>query len=281
MKLTTLVRRMAMGLVLVLALSLSACSSVDNLFGADDPYSENRDAQRRDSATVEMDGLQVVTLVVKSEVGSVKVMPGDAGEVVVDYKLTAYAHTGAEAQAELAEMSVTVRANGDRVLVDASQSVDEGDRRSDTVDLTIRVPETTNLNITNNVGDVTVEGLSVPETLRLSQDVGSVSLKDVDVAAPVDAHVSVGDLRFNGSLAADQAHRFTTDTGSITLSLPAEASAMLDAEATVGSVDVDFTLTDRTDAAPGVMGSVHGTLGEGGEALTLRTSVGDIAVKQQ
>lgn len=272
---------MVVVLAVVLALSLSACSNLDNLFGSEDQFSENHDAVSRDSATVEVDASQVITLVVKSEVGSVKVEPGEVGAVVVDYKMTAYAHTDAEAQAELAEMHVTVRANGDRVLVDASQSVDEGGMRSSTVDLTIHVPETTNLNITSNVGDVTVEGLSVPDMLKVTQDVGSVSLKEMDVAAPVDAHVSVGDLRFNGSLTADQAHRFTTDTGSITLALPADASAALNAEASVGSVNVnDFTLGNPSTASSGAMASARGTLGEGGAALTLRTSVGDITIKQ-
>ena len=266
---------MVVVLAVVLALSLSACSNLDNLFGSEDQFSENHDAVSRDSATVEVDASQVITLVVKSEVGSVKVEPGEVGAVVVDYKMTAYAHTDAEAQAELAEMHVTVRANGDRVLVDASQSVDEGGMRSSTV------PETTNLNITSNVGDVTVEGLSVPDMLKVTQDVGSVSLKEMDVAAPVDAHASVGDLRFNGSLAADQAHRFTTDTGSITLALPADASAALNAEASVGLVNVnDFTLGNPSTASSGAMASARGTLGEGGAALTLRTSVGDITIKQ-
>lgn len=281
MKRKLTLHRMALAVAVVLALSLTACSDFEDLFEDTDAFSENHEATERDSIAVDVDTTQMLMLVVKSEVGTVKIQPSDDGRFVVDYKMTAYANTDAEAQAELAEMSVTVTPNGDRVLVDSTQSVDEGDTRSDTVDLTIHVPATIDLNVTNSVGDITVKDLAVPGTLKIAQSVGKIVLDGVAVAAPMDIHSDVGDVRFDGSLAADQAHSISTATGEIHVALPGDASLVLDAETTVGHIDVnDFEMSSKSEEKSGAMASMQATLGDGGATLTLRASVGDISLKQ-
>ncbi len=266
------------GMLVVLAAFLAGCEDMDDLFGSSLPDEVERSRGGVIEAGVEPG--EIVTLTVASKVGDVTIEPHDGDRVVVEYKLTAYAETAAEAEAELDGMAVTLIPNGAHFLLDATQTADEGDNRSNTIDLTIGVPAQVNLDLTHNVGDVTIRRVTLPDTLKVAQNVGSIVLADVTADGPAEVHNDVGDVRFSGALNGAGPHTFRVNTGSIALALPSDASGELDAVAGVGDVTVrGFTLRDRVEDDAPAHAELQGTLGEGGPSIALRTSVGDITLE--
>lgn len=103
------------------------------------------------------------------------------------------------------------------------------------------------------------------------------SIEALDVHAGIEANTSGGSI--TASLAGTPAEdcRFETSGGSITLSLPAKTSANVDARTNGGSVSTDLPV-----AVQGAVKSSElvGKLGDGGHLIKLRTSAGNIRLRQ-
>jgi DUF4097 and DUF4098 domain-containing protein YvlB len=103
---------------------------------------------------------------------------------------------------------------------------------------------------------------------------------DVDVEAGGVAHATT----VNGSIRvqlgrSDWQHRldFTTVNGGITVRLPGNTSADVEATTVNGSVESDFPITVRGKIGPG---SLRGRIGEGGRELALTTVNGSIRLQK-
>ncbi len=281
-------------LLAAVAVSLAACSMSNTV-------SENKKASASGTEAVPLEAGQTIVLDIQSGVGKITLRAGNNPEVKVDYVKTAYADTDANAAAELAEMTLTVTRQEDRVVIDARQKTHTKDSRTNQVDLVISVPQTIGLNLKHSVGDVRIEGVTVLAPGQISVDVGDLALKNV--AAPDGLQVktstgtivmeelqavnglsvvsSVGDVRFAGEIGGTGDYRFSVDVGSLTLSLPKQTAATLDAATEVGEIRVEgLSVQDRRQTKDGVKASLRGMLGDGGAALTLRVKTGAITLKQ-
>lgn len=108
---------------------------------------------------VVVDGASPVVLDVRNGVGTITLRGAeseDAHEIAVAYTLTAYAATKAQAEREVAAMTVTVTQEDGRVQVNAVQTQFRDHPRTNKVDLTISVPPSIDLVLRNAVGDVDV-----------------------------------------------------------------------------------------------------------------------------
>ena len=95
----------------------------------------------------------------------------------------------------------------------------------------------------------------------------------------VTAHTSNGGVKFRGSL-ADGEHAFTTNNGTIAVTMPAAARFRYDATATNGSITTSFVNVEVSKKT----GPVHatGTVGDNPAAsLTLRTTNGAIQIHKE
>lgn len=103
---------------------------------------------------------------------------------------------------------------------------------------------------------------------------GSIRIRNDD--GRVHAHTSGGGIR--AQLRANHGATLTTSGGSITLFLPGDAHASVDAETSGGRVTVDFPLSSarRTDKR-----HLVGEIGGGGASIFLRTSGGSIHLEQE
>ena len=150
-------------------------------------------------------------------------------------------------------------------------------------------------NNTNN-NDVQVEfTVKVPAGVKLSAHTvnGAVHAKDIegDVEAETvngDVDVESGGLvkaeTVNGSIDAKLGRadwtgtlEFETVNGSITLGLPADLSAEVDAEVLNGRIASDFGIGGNARQTKRVL---HGTIGGGGRGLDLETVNGSITLKK-
>ncbi len=154
---------------------------------------------------------------------------------------------------------------------DGSQN-DTGDNDVE-VTFEVKVPAGVDFAAATVNGDVTAQDL--PADAELTTVNG-----DVDVEAGGVAHGTT----VNGSIKAllgraDWKDRvdFTTVNGSINVTLPASASADLEATTVNGSIDSDFPVTIRGRMQPQ---SVRGRIGDGGRDLKLTTVNGGITIRK-
>lgn len=234
---------------------------------------------------VVVDGASPVVLDVRNGVGTITLRGAeseDAHEIAVAYTLTAYAATKAQAEREVAAMTVTVTQEDGRVQVNAVQTQFRDHPRTNKVDLTISVPPSIDLVLRNAVGDVDVRGVQAPRRLDIAADVGDIVLNDV-VAAPLTRVAGeVSNVTFEGALAATGSASLTTDVGKVIVRLPQDTAAAVEAQTAVGGITLRGLAASQRRLSEKVPGAtLTATLGDGGPALKLAANVGDITLDKR
>ena len=141
------------------------------------------------------------------------------------------------------------------------------------VEWTVRLPDGVNLGAHSVNGDVTVRDVS--GTVRASTVNGDVdvSTRGVAQATTVNGSIraSLGKADWSGEMS------FTTVNGGITLEVPGDLSATIEAKTVNGSIETDFPITVQ-----GRFGSrtLRGTIGSGGRDLELETVNGSIRLRK-
>lgn len=206
-----------------------------------------------------------LSLVVDNPLGDVTVEPGAAETVDVRYTKHAYSWSRSSAEQGLAAIQVVIaQPEYDSVRIDVRNS-DGPFAFANSVDLTVRVPESLALTITTNGGTIAVRGVRA-QALAITTTTGAAT--------------------FEGALGGDPQSRYTlrTTTGALQVSLPADSALLLDAETRVGSVAVSGFDSEGTyeQGTSGVGDAWRGEIGAGdGErpTLLLRSDTGSITVR--
>jgi hypothetical protein len=123
-------------------------------------------------------------------------------------------------------------------------------------------------------GEVTVEDAGGP----VSASTGNGAVRAYTNAGPVNASSGNGDIDVRMSKLASPADMaFRTGNGTVTVALPANFSAELDAETGHGAISSDFPLQ-----VSGRFGNshMHGTIGSGGAQLRLSSGNGDLVLRK-
>lgn len=227
--------------------------------------------------------------------GSVKVVAGKAGEVVVvadgredDEEPK---HRDREPGADRAGMR---RISGGGLGLDVEEKdnrVEVGtDSWASPVDLVIEVPAASSVELsTVNAGDLSVEGLS--GELVLHNTNGDVSVRDV--SGPVDATTVNGDVsvRFSAAM-AEAPMAFSTLNGDVDVTLPAGAGVDVLLRSDNGDIYTDFDVELRRSPAKveedrkkgsyrvSVGQELRGKIGGGGPELFLKTFNGDVLLRR-
>ncbi len=144
------------------------------------------------------------------------------------------------------------------------------------VDVTGTVPLGTTLRINLPNGDVQLAGPDAPVTVKGEN--GDVRITGAGAAVEVatrNGSIAVGVAR----LAPDAEVRLTTVNGDLTLALPPDASARVDARTNAGEIRADgLVLAERSLDPVGAGGHFRGTLGVGGAVVEMKTENGDITI---
>lgn len=226
---------------------------------------------RTTTRTFDVEAGAALSLEIDNRVGSITVQPGSADdEVAVTYKMTAYGFTRDAAESNLDEIAVDIRhdENSRMVInVDPGSSEDSWFFRASSVNLTVSVPDEVYLTLENNVGNITIE--------------------DVTVRA-LNVRTNTGEVSFNGRLAETVEDSLTLETnvGSLDVTLPDDVYLVVEAEADVGNVNVadgfDRVSVEEQGSDDRVGDHQWITLGEGpGDAptLLLKINVGDVSIR--
>ncbi|MGD2134541.1 MAG: DUF4097 family beta strand repeat-containing protein [Gemmatimonadales bacterium] len=160
------------------------------------------------------------------------------------------------------EGDIVVRGGRGRVTV----RLVEGDVTIEDVTATVRATTLDgDLTLANITGDVTAETTD-----------GEIWLDGVR-ATNVEAYTVDGDIRFEGTIAAQGLYSFLSHDGDVTLYLPPDAGARVMLATLDGDFTTDFgvTLPERHEGR-----RVNFTLGDGGAEIEIETFDGDVEVLQ-
>ncbi len=221
---------------------------------------------------------------IKGVNGDIEAMPARGNQVEV----TAVKREGRRGYAE--EVTFEVLEHGDGVTICAMYPSEPGERENECdqgswghmsvhdndtkVHFTVRVPAGVNLVARTVNGRIDVA--------ELAGDVGAYTVNGgIDIAAAgfAEAHTVNGSIRARMGRADWQGDLdFQTVNGSITLELPADISARVEASTVNGDLYTDFPLTVQGRWGPR---RLRGTIGEGGRTLHLQTVNGGISLRRR
>jgi hypothetical protein len=228
--------------------------------------------------------------------GAIHVIGTDDGPISIMGEKITKSTTGDEARAALADITIRTSTASGTLVVESVHPSERGNTQYN-VHYTIRIPRDWSVVAKNRNGAIEVEGINAAVTASVSN--GQVTTKQVsgNVTASVSNGQIDGDLDVpsggalsltvdNGQIrsrvglsgAADCTVRATN--GEVDLTLDDDASARLDAEVEVGSVDVSsLSMTSATRTKRGMVGeSVSGTIGGGAATVGVTVSTGSVRV---
>jgi hypothetical protein len=181
-------------------------------------------------------------------------------------------------QTDYDEASRTLR------IVGVDPKLSQNERRNLSADIRVSVPDHVQVEIVNDVGDVSVTEVA---SVQAGTNVGDIHASDI--AGTTSAHSDVGDIRLDNILGEIEAR---TNTGDITIDLGEPLEATLTAQSDVGDItlklpddsNVMITATSDTRDLSGDLEKVTGTegrmrLGSGEFNVELNTNVGSVNVK--
>lgn len=141
----------------------------------------------------------------------------------------------------------------------------------------ITVPSAIDLSLTSNTGSIDVNGVNGQMTLQ--SNTGSITAEQDTLTSSSTLSTDTGSVTFNGSIGQSGAYNFSTNTGSVNVTLPPDATFHLDAKTDTGSFNSDFAVPSSDKQ--GLGSEVHSDVGNSPNAnLTLTTNTGSIHLNQ-
>jgi hypothetical protein len=189
-------------------------------------------------------------VLVETFAGDVDVIAGPPGTIEVHVVKVAHL-AAADAAREFANVAVEAAQSEDGSIIVDAKPLAILDSRT-VANVRVVAPKRTSFTLTSAVGDIDIVGAS---------------------SATVDARVTTGNVRFSGSL-ADGAHSFAVGTGQIELTLPKDASFVIDASVDTGSIRNEF------GAGPAAAREIRAIFGNAPDAgITVAVGTGAIVLR--
>ncbi len=218
-------------------------------------------------------------LSLSNENGSVEIESWDRDEVRVLAEITLKAGSSETARKAMERFEIISSKQGDRISVSSRKPRGQdgflawlsGNHVEVDVNYQIKVPRRIDLDIETVNGSIQAASLS--GTLTFDSVNGRITVRDSRGAVSADT--------VNGSISAElleidagESMAFGTTNGGITLSLPAQAKADVDAATTNGSISSELPLTSESAGRS----RIRGTLNGGGAPIRMRTVNGSIRI---
>jgi len=192
------------------------------------------------------------------------------GDVLVRARIEAYGES--EGAAANTASRVSIDASGGQVRATGPE---QANNAGWSVSYEIFVPQTTDLTLKTNNGGITISDLrgvihfdATNGGVHLKRVVGEVSGATVNGGIQVDVAANSGDMR---------QMELKTQNGGVTVAMPAQYSARIQAETGMGRIQSDFPLPA---AADGASHRVDFSVGSGGSPIHITTGNGSIRLKR-
>lgn len=236
-------------------------------------------AQQTDTFTWQGEIAQGKTVVVKGINGKIEAVPTSGRTLRVEAVKKSKSGPASDLDVDVRRTSsgITIcgvyplESGGTKNACDSGKSGDMRDNTS--IDIMVRIPSRVDL-----------EASTVNGGIRTGDLGGDVSVSTVNGGIEVSGAGRVQAKTVNGAIEAVTGAaswngdlEFKTVNGSITVTLPANASAKVQAKTVNGGLDTDFPLTIQGQWGPRRM---EGTIGQGGGTLELETVNGTIRLRR-
>jgi len=209
-------------------------------------------------------------LILNSDAGSVTVNGGNTDNITV--LATKYASFGGNVN----DVQVNYSPNGSTLNVTAHRSGSFNFFNSTSVDFTITVPTTTDLQINTNAGSINVS--RVTGKMSLTSNAGTIGATQASLTDSSTFRTNAGSINFDGSIGTTGTYDFETNAGSIDMTLQGAASFHLNASTNAGSITTGFPAVSVQHSGAGA--TANGDVGTPGATLTLRTNAGSITLNK-
>lgn len=297
---TPLVRACRVGFIVIAASLLAGC-----LFKMG-PFASTAEEEVKQTFAVE----QAPRVVVEMFNGGVEVIAGvEQGKVSARVTKRGSGATDEEAEADLENVTVALRKEGNTIYILASRREGAPQRGNSGASAVVEVPTGTELDLRSSNGGLNVRGLAGDVTgktsngsvkvngskgaLKLTSSNGGITVEGggnkLDLttsngaikvtkarAATVSARTSNGSIHFDGALGEGE-HVLHSSNGGVTVTLPADTHFRLDATTSNGRVTCDFPIKAEDQGKSHLRGTVGD---EAATMLKLSSSNASIHVKR-
>lgn len=268
-----------LGLVVgVVVLALLACALVGGLvIGIIFKVANEVSATATSTQTYTVSG--VPGLDIHNAAGRVQVQRGAPGAVSVQITKVARDTSQQAAQADLDKIGVNITQTGDQLTLTTTFADEDAVIGSSAVNLLISVPPEANITANVTAGDVQISDIS--GLMEITTGAGSATLQNVTLGDGSRLQIATGPATVSGALAAGANVNIAVSTGSVTLRLPGDTQARLDARTNIGSITIngwplEASRLDRVGA------TANGALGDSPTAtIQIRVDTGNITISQQ
>lgn len=183
----------------------------------------------------------VPTLDVRNAGGSVRVVTGRADQIEVRATVRARGFSRAAARRQLEQTHITPRVSegtgGTVVTLDARQGSGWPIFGGGSSEVTITVPQRSNLILTMSAGSIEVR--DVTGAFTIAANAGNTELAGVTFAGASRIESHVGNVTIDGALAENADLEIRGTAGNINVTLPGRTATRLDASATPGEITID------------------------------------------
>lgn len=185
------------------------------------------------------------------------------------------------------KLHMAVKANKAHIKADTKNNDTE-------VNIEIKVPKDTKLEkIYTNVGSIKLNDIS--QEVNCQTKCGAIELNNIsgnitaitntgaidinNSTKSVKASANVGAIYLNQKLLDNLTIELSTNTGKITLLLPTNVNAEVNAQLTTGSICSSFNEIKIVKTFPYISSQAHGVIGLGESKISLKSNVGQIVIK--
>jgi hypothetical protein len=203
--------------------------------------------------------------------GGISVEGSDRGDITVRARVNATARTMEQARALASRIDLVTTAE----RIEARGPNGLGDRESWSVSYRIEAPRTTPLSLQTTNGGISIK--NVQSEIRFRTVNGGVQLSSL--AGSVEGSTSNGGIKvdLDGTTWQGQGMDVSTSNGGVTLRIPGDYSAHLEAGTVNGGLNIDFPVTVQ-----GRLGRTISTdLGSGGPTLRVKTNNGGVRIQRK
>jgi hypothetical protein len=142
---------------------------------------------------------------------------------------------------------------------------------AETLEVDLNVPATSDLNISTNGDDITVENVS--GHLMLESNAGAMRATNVTLMGDSTLKSNAGAITFSGALVPGGTDLFDTNGGNVSVTLPASAAFHVDMTTNAGTIQTDFAEVTISGA------EAHGNVGQPPYAqVTMSSNAGSLAL---
>lgn len=170
------------------------------------------------------------TLIVSNPSGAVTIHRGASTSVII----SAVQHGGRIGNPDDADIKMEARGFYNPEIVVATGEHDS----TESVDLDITLPETSNIQARVAAGSMDINGISGQMDAKVEQ--GTLNFENGKIAGESSFKNDDGTLNFHGAIAAGGDYEFHGEEGVINVTLPSDSSFSLDAFSKLGKVNNDF-----------------------------------------